>query len=70
MKRFTFVVQVHPDGIKTLENLGTHERVPVSELAEIGPRIERWLATVGYVDAQARGENTRDAGRDRPGEPR
>jgi hypothetical protein len=43
VQRFTFVVQVHPDGIKTLENLSTHERVPVTELVEIGPMIERWL---------------------------
>lgn len=44
MSRYTFVVQVHPDGISTLENLSTHERVQVSDLTEIGPRIEGWLA--------------------------
>lgn len=44
MTRFTFVVQVHPNGISTLENLSTHERVGVSDLAAIGPQIERWLA--------------------------
>ena len=44
MNRFTFVVQVHPEGISTLENLSTHERVRVSDLAVIGPQIERWLA--------------------------
>jgi hypothetical protein len=70
MKRFTFVVQVHPDGIKTLENLSTHERVPVAHLAEVGPQIERWLATVGDAHARASGESTGDAGRDRLGEPR
>lgn len=43
MKRFTFVVQIHPDGISTLENLTTQERVRVSDLATIGPQIERWL---------------------------
>jgi len=41
--RFTFVVQVHPDGIKTLENLGTRERLALDDLAEVGPQIERWL---------------------------
>ena len=44
MNRFTFVVQVHPEGISTLENLSTHERVRVSDLAVIGSQIERWLA--------------------------
>jgi hypothetical protein len=44
VNRFTFVVQVHPEGISTLENLSTHERVRVSDLAVIGPQIERWLA--------------------------
>jgi hypothetical protein len=44
MNRFTFLVQVHPEGISTLENLSTHERVPIPDLAAIGPQIERWLA--------------------------
>jgi hypothetical protein len=43
VNRFTFLVQIHPEGISTLENLGTHERVRISELAAIGPQIERWL---------------------------
>jgi hypothetical protein len=43
VNRFTFVVQIHPEGISTLENLTTHERVPVTELAAIGLQIERWL---------------------------
>jgi hypothetical protein len=47
MNRYTFVVQVHPDGISTLENLGTHERVQVSDLAAVGLQIERWLAGLG-----------------------
>jgi hypothetical protein len=44
MNRYTFVVQVHPGGISTLENLSTHECVRVSELSVVGPQIERWLA--------------------------
>lgn len=44
MNRFTFVVQVHPDGISTLENLSTQERVRISDLGTIGPQIESWLA--------------------------
>jgi hypothetical protein len=44
MKRHTFVVQVHRDGISTLENLSTHERVRVSDLGTVGSQIERWLA--------------------------
>lgn len=43
MNRYTFVVQVHPEGISTLENLSTHERVRVGEMSEVGPQIERWL---------------------------
>jgi len=41
--RYTFVVQVHPDGLSTLENLSTHERVRITNLAELGPQIELWL---------------------------
>jgi hypothetical protein len=44
MNRFTFVVQVHPEGISTLENLSTQERIRLSALAAVGPQIERWLA--------------------------
>jgi hypothetical protein len=43
MTRYTFVVQIHPDGPSTLENLSTHERVRVSDLASVGPQIEQWL---------------------------
>ena len=43
MIRHTFVVQVHPDGPTTLENLSTHERVRVTDLAAVGPQIEQWL---------------------------
>ena len=42
MTRHTFVVQVRPEG-STLENLATHERVPVADLDAIGPQIARWL---------------------------
>jgi hypothetical protein len=41
--RYTFVVQVHPDGLSTLENLSTHERVRVADLATVGHQIEEWL---------------------------
>jgi hypothetical protein len=41
--RYTFVVHVHPDGISTLENLATHERVLVADMAVLGPQIEQWL---------------------------
>jgi hypothetical protein len=41
--RYTFVIQIHPDGLSTLENLSTHERIRVSDLATVGPQIERWL---------------------------
>ncbi len=43
MTRYTFVVQVHPDGISTLENLATRERVQIADLAALGPQIEQWL---------------------------
>jgi hypothetical protein len=44
MNRFTFVVQVHPEGICTLENLSTNERVQISDLGTVGLQIQRWLA--------------------------
>jgi hypothetical protein len=43
MHRFTFVVQIHPDGISTLENVRTRELVQLTDLAEVGPQIEQWL---------------------------
>ena len=43
MERYTFVVRVHPGGTSTVENLATHERALVAEIAAIGPQIERWL---------------------------
>src|SRR4051812_35852831 len=44
VNRFTFVVQVHPEGIATLENLGTQERIRISDFEAVGPQIETWLA--------------------------
>ena len=41
--RYSFVVQVHPAGVSTLENIATRERVKIAGLEEVGPRIERWL---------------------------
>jgi hypothetical protein len=46
VNRYTFVIQVHPGGVSTLENLSTHERVHVADLAAVGPQIERWLTTL------------------------
>jgi hypothetical protein len=43
VNRYTFVVQVHPEGISTLENLSTHERVRVPDMSAVGPQIESWL---------------------------
>jgi hypothetical protein len=43
MIRHTFVVQIHSEGVSTLENLSTHERVRISDLAAVGPQIEQWL---------------------------
>jgi hypothetical protein len=43
MNRHTFVIQIYPEGISTLENLSTRERVQVSGLAAVGPQIEAWL---------------------------
>lgn len=50
MNRYTFVLQVHREGITTLENLSTHERVQVADMAAVGPQIERWLAGLGAAD--------------------
>jgi hypothetical protein len=44
MRRHTFVVQVHTDGISTLENLSTSERVRISDFGTVGRQIEAWLA--------------------------
>jgi hypothetical protein len=44
--RYTFVVQVHPGSISTLENLRTRERIQIVDLAAIGPQIEQWLRSL------------------------
>jgi len=54
VQRFTFVVQVHPEGISTLENLSTHERVRISQPAEVGPLIEKWLEDSAQASADSR----------------
>jgi hypothetical protein len=54
MNRYTFVVQIHPEGISTLENVSTHERVSLSGLTEVAPRIERWLAELPKADGSVR----------------
>jgi hypothetical protein len=54
MNRYTFVVQVHPEGISTLENVSTNERVALAELAEVAPRIEGWLAELPKPDSSVR----------------
>jgi hypothetical protein len=43
MRRYTFVVQVHPEGVATLENLSTSERIRLGDMEEVGPQIQRWL---------------------------
>ncbi len=46
MNRYTFVVHAYPGGPSMLENLSTHERIRVSDLAAVGPQIECWLASL------------------------
>jgi hypothetical protein len=46
MNRYTFVIQVHANGPSTLENLSTHEVIPVPDLSAVGPQVERWLAAM------------------------
>jgi hypothetical protein len=41
--RYSFVVQVHPGGVSTLENLATRERVKIDGFETVGLQIERWL---------------------------
>jgi hypothetical protein len=48
--RYTFVVQVHPEGISTLENLSTRERVQVPDLPAVGRQIEEWLESLPRTD--------------------
>jgi hypothetical protein len=56
MTRHTFVVQIHPDGLSTLENLSTHERVRVTDLAAVGPQIEEWLVGLEPVTSSQSSE--------------
>ena len=46
MNRYTFVVHAYPGGASMLENLSTHERIRVPDLAAVGPQIESWLASL------------------------
>ncbi len=50
MKRYTFVVQIQPDGPSTIENLSTQERVRITDLAEVGPQIESWVELLTAPD--------------------
>jgi hypothetical protein len=43
MNRYTFIVQIQPDGPSTVENLSTQERVRIADAGEVGPQIERWV---------------------------
>jgi hypothetical protein len=52
--RNTFVVQVRADGVSTLENVATCERVLIEELAGVGEQIKRWLAPAGEEPSPAR----------------
>ena len=52
MTRYSFVIQVHPGGVSTLENLATRERVKIDELDTVGSQIERWLNEL-EVDPQS-----------------
>ncbi len=46
MNRYTFVVQIQPDGPSTVENLSTHERVRVADLSAVGSQIEEWMEII------------------------
>jgi hypothetical protein len=59
LKRYTFVVQIHPGGLSTLENLSTQERVEIVDLTALCPQIERWLA-VASISPQGAGEDERE----------
>ena len=66
MARYSFVVQVHPDGVSTLENLATRERVKIGGLEEVGPRIEDWLEE---LEARRPSPTPVPSGRGRPAGP-
>jgi hypothetical protein len=59
VNRYTFVVQVHPDGISTVENLTTRERVRVDDMSVVGSQIERWLDDLELSLAPASSEPAR-----------
>jgi len=50
MSRRTFVLQVYSDGLSTLENLGTRERVALTDLKALNAQVERWLAVADAKD--------------------
>jgi hypothetical protein len=52
--RYTFLVHAYPGGASMLENLSTHERIRVSDLAAVGPQIESWLAGLARSEAHPR----------------
>jgi hypothetical protein len=64
MRRYSFVVQVHPDGVSTLENLSTRERVRVGDLGEVGPKIESWLSLLEAPRASEAAAATDSGNRD------
>ena len=57
MNRYTFIVQIQPDGPSTVENLSTQERVRIADPAEVGPQIERWVELLtAPEEAEARAD--------------
>jgi len=53
MSRRTFVLQVYSDGLSTLENLGTRERVALTDLKALNAQVERWLAEPYSADRRS-----------------
>ena len=66
MKRYTFVVHAYPGAPSMLENLSTHERIRIPDLAAVGPQIECWLASLapsggsGHAATEPVGATERD----------
>jgi len=58
MNRHTFVIQIYSEGISTLENLTTRERVQVSTLTAVAPQIETWLADSQAISPSPYGRGT------------
>jgi hypothetical protein len=67
MNRYTFVLQIHPGGLSTLENLSTSERIPIADLEAVGPQVERWLAQL--PSAPSPSASALDGERPSPGTP-